>query len=746
MMSIMNRRDFLKVGSKIGGGLMVSIYLPAYGKSITSDQTVADIEFNKFISIDTNGEITIMLTKHEMGQGTGTAIPTIIADELEADWSKIKIKQATYDPKYTWLEMGTTGGSGSIARTWDAVRTAGAATKALLKQAAANAWGVDPIVLEVKKSYVTNRVTNQTFRFGELAEEAAKLTIPKDIDLKKPGEYVYVGKSVKNRITKDVVSGNMKYGIDMDISGMVYASIERCPIYKGRIKNYDDSEVKKVKGVLDVFPIAIPQKIKDRLHPIMGYVYDGIAIVASSTWVAFKARKLLRVEWDGGENANRDIASLNDDMGALKDSPSLMSMDLGDVGPCFQNPENTILEMEYNTPYQTHAVMEPLNATAHFQDDICEIWVGIQDPEKTIDNVSKALEIPKEKINIHVLKSGGSFGRRYAADTSIEAAFISKKIRKPVKLTWTREDEIKNDHCQPYLKNYMTAAITPKKSVEAIENQAICTIDYAVWSTKWDHYYAFPNIRCHRSTVPALLQYGAWRSVGEHSAALSKECFVDELAHNLGKDPLDYRLELLSHEVDWGDPKEMSQVAIERMLPRKKLLRQRQIEVLSYIKANGLWSKEEFYGRGKGLAMMCFGDTVCAEIAEVTMEGEFGYRVDKITAVVHCGMVINPHFGKGQIEGSIIWALSAVKYGGVEIENGAIQRSNFHDNKVLRIDELPKIEVIFMESDERPSGLGEPGTPPLAPAVLNAIFNACGKRIRKIPVTKEDLVESTSKI
>ncbi|MEM9075735.1 MAG: molybdopterin cofactor-binding domain-containing protein [Bacteroidota bacterium] len=743
---MMNRRDFLRVGSKVGGGLVVSICLPAYGKFISSNRFITDIEFNKFISIDTNGEITIMLTKHEMGQGTGTTIPTIIADELDADWSKIRIEQAFYDPKYTWLEMGTTGGSGSIARTWDAVRTAGATTKALLKQAAANKWGVDPIILEVNNSKVTNRVTNRTFGFGELAKEAAKISIPENVVLKKPGGYVYVGKSVKNRITKDVVSGNMRYGIDMDVPGMVYASIERCPIYGGRIKNYDDTEVRKIEGVIDVFPIAIPQKIKDSLHSIIGYVYDGVVIVASSTWIAIKARKRLKVEWDGGENANRSIESLNEDMAALKDSPAFMSMDLGNVGPCFQNTENKILEMEYNTPYQTHAVMEPLNATAHFQDDVCEIWVGIQDPEKTINNVSKALRIPEEKVKIHVLKSGGSFGRRYAADTSIEAAFISKKIGRPVKLTWTREDEIKNDHCQPYLKNYMKAAITPDKSVVAIENQAICTINYAVWSTKWDHYYAFPNIRCYRSKVPTLLQYGAWRSVGEHSAALSKECFIDELAHYLGKDPLDYRLELLSHEVDWGDPKEIPQGAIERMLARKKLLRERQIEVLSYIKADGLWSNETLDGGGKGLAMMCFGDTVCAEIAEVAMEGELGYTVDKITAVVHCGMVINPHFGRGQIEGSIIWALSAVKYGGVEIENGAIQRSNFHDNKVLRMDELPEIEIIFIESDERPSGLGEPGTPPLAPAVLNAIFDACGKRVRKIPVAKEDLIESINSI
>ncbi|PKV49085.1 isoquinoline 1-oxidoreductase beta subunit [Aquimarina sp. MAR_2010_214] len=736
------RRSFLKVSGKVGGGLVLSLAFPSYGKINAFNLEQKEIEFNNFISIDTNGEITIMLTKHEMGQGTGTSIPTIIADELEADWAKVKIQQVDYSPKYTWQEMGTTGGSGSISRTWDSIRMAGATTKELLKQAAAKKWGVDPLVLEVKNSFITNLVTDETIEFGELAEIASQLPIPTEILLKKPEEYRYIGKPMKNRITKNVISGKAKYGIDMDIPGMVYASIEKCPIYKGKLKNYDDTEAKKIEGVLDIFPIVLSEQIKGILNPVLGYVNEGIVVVAISTWIAFKARKLLKVEWDGGENESRSVASLNNNMQAVKDTPSQMTMDLGNVEESFTKSENKILEMEYDNPYQAHALMEPLNATADFRNDICEIWVGTQDAEQTISEVAKVLEIPSEKVVIHVLNSGGSFGRRYHADTSIEAAFISRKIKKPVKITWTREDEIRNDHFQPYLKNYLKAAITPKKSVEALENRGICTVDYVTWSEKWEHYYAFPNIRCYRTMVPTLLHEGAWRSVGEHSAALSKECFVDELAHELQKDPLEYRIELLSHEVDWGDPKTMSDWAIKHMLPKKKLLRQRQLDILSYIKKSDLWSKETIKGKGKGFAIANFGNTVCAEIAEVTMHEEFGFIVDKVTAIVHCGMVINPHFGKGQIEGSIIWALSAVKYGGVEVENGIVQRNNFHNNKVLRMDELPEIEVVFIKSDERPSGLGEPGTPPLAPAVLNAIFSASGKRIRKIPVTKYDLYEA----
>lgn len=738
------RRNFLKVSGKAGGGLIISFSLPIYGNKNEVNLNGEEVEFNKFISIDATGEITIMLTKHEMGQGTGTSIPTIIADELDADWAKIKIKKVNYSPKYTWHEMGTTGGSGSISRTWDSIRMAGATTRELLRQAAANKWGVDPIVLEVKNSFITNLVTEEKLEFGELAEAASILPIPNEVILKKPEEYRYIGKPIKNRMTKGVISGNAKYGMDMDIPGMVYSSIEKCPIYKGKLKNYDDTAAKQIDGVLDIFPIQLSEQIKSELNPVLGYVDEGVVVVATSTWIAFKARKLLRIEWDGGQNKSRSMATLNNDMEAVKDSPNLMTMDLGNVEEGFANSNNEIFEMEYDNPYQAHALMEPLNATAHFYNDSCEIWVGTQDAEKTIGEVAKILELPKEKVVVHMLDSGGSFGRRFHADTSIEAAFISRKVNKPVKVIWTREDEIRNDHFQPYLKNYLRAAITPEKSVVGIENRAISTVDYVTWSEKWEHYYAFPNIRCYRTMVPTLLHEGAWRSVGEHSAALSKECFVDELAHKLHKDPLDYRIELLSHEVDWGDPKDMPDWAINYMLPRKKLLRQRKLDILFHIKENGLWPKESPKGKGTGLAITNFGPTVCAEIAEVTMDEEFGFTVDKVTAIVHCGMVINPHFGKGQIEGSIIWALSALKYGGMEVEEGVVQRSNFHNNKVLRMDELPEIEVIFIKSDERPSGLGEPGTPPLAPAVLNAIFNASGKRIRKIPVTKDDLYEAKS--
>jgi len=310
-----------------------------------------------------------------------------------------------------------------------------------------------------------------------------------------------------------------------------------------------------------------------------------------------------------------------------------------------------------------------------------------------------------------------------------------------VKLTWTREDEIMYDHFHPYQRNYFKAAITPEKDVSAIENKAVKSIEYVPgWADKWDQTYYFTNIRTHFKYIPSILPQGPWRSVGEHSSCLGKECFIDELAHKVLKDPLDYRIELLSREVDMGDPSTFPDWVKQYVLPDQKIVKDRLLKVLEYVKINGLWDKEMPEGKGKGFAIENFGKTVCAQIAEVSMEDpDYGFRVDKITAIVHCGMVINPHFGRGQIEGSIIWALSALKYGGLEVENGVVMRDNFHNNKVVRMDDSPEIDVIFIDSNDNPSGLGEPGTPPLAPAVLNAIFNASGKRIRKIPVTREDI-------
>lgn len=732
---MISRRNFIKVSGLAGGGLMMSLSIPVIGETGIINSIKDSFTLNKFLTIEKNGNLIFHLTKHEMGQGTGTGIPMIFADELGADWSKVIIKNADYDQKFGWEEMGTTGGSGSIERIWDSIRKAGAMVRELLKQAAANHWGVEKDILIVKNSYVINPISNKKLEFGKLAEAASVLTVPENVLLKDIKDYVYIGKSIKNRITKEIIVGKGGFGIDMDLPEMVYATIKRCPVYKGKLKNYDDKEARNIDGVLEVFPIVFPKPIDTTQ-----YVPEGVVVVANSTWNAFKGCKQLKVEWDYGENAGKSMTGFENEMTSAKDTGRLI-VDIGAIESEFKNPENEILEAEYNNPHQAHALMEPLNATAHYKADSCEIWVGTQDGGIVNTEVAKVIQLPTDKVIVHVLNSGGSFGRRYHVDSSMEAAFISKKVNKPVKLTWTREDEIMFDHFHPYQRNYFKAVITPGKEALAFENKAVKSLEYVPgWADKWDQPYYFPNIRTYFQYVPNILPQGPWRSVGEHSSCLGKECFIDELAHKVLKDPVDYRIELLSKEVDMGDPSNFPDWVKQYILPDQKIVKDRLLKVMEYIKINGLWDKDMPEGRGKGFAIENFGQTVCAQIAEVNMEDpDHGFRVDKITAIVHCGMVINPHFGRGQIEGSIIWALSALKYGGLEVENGVVMRDNFHNNKVIRMDESPEIEVIFIDSSDKPSGLGEPGTPPLAPAVLNAIFNASGKRIRKLPVTRDDI-------
>ena len=736
---MISRRNFIKVSSLSGGGLALSIAFPASSATNTAGINVENaveskIELNKFLSIAPNGQITIMLTKHEMGQGVKTAIPMILADELCADWSKVIIKNADYDKKYTFQEMGGTGGSGSVRHMWDAIRQAGATAREMLKLAAAEEWKISANTLRAENSFIINPVTNKRLDYGKLAETASKVTVPEKVRLKTAMEFVYIGKPLKSKQTAKVTRGESVYGIDVNIPGMLYASIEKCPVFNGKLVSFNAEKAKKVEGVIDVFPLPLTQDIKDIQH-----VQEGVVVIASSTWAAFKGREKLTVEWDYGEHGNNNATSFQNIIKKAKPNAT-EHFEIGDVDAEFNNKKNTVITADYYNPYQAHALMEPINATASVIGGKCEIWVGAQNGSKVNNDLAKVLGIPNDDITVHIMDSGGSFGRRYKVDSSIEAALASKKIATPVKLTWTREDEVMHDLYHRPQKNYFKAAISPQGTVTAVENIGVSPNGDSAGTGRWDQHYYFPNIRTQSSKINGMLAEGAWRSVGEHRAALSKECFIDELAHATSKDPLEFRIELIAKEVNLGDVDALPGWVKEHMLPVRGKVKERYASVLNFIKTKKYWEKAKANQHGVGLAINSFNDTVCAEIAEVELDdSEFGFSVKKVTAFIDCGLVVNPLHAKGQVEGAIIWALSALKYGGLEIEKGMVQRSNFHNNRVLRIDETPEIDVVFIPSQQAPAGLGEPGTPPLAPAVLNAYFNASGKRIRSMPLIKNQL-------
>jgi isoquinoline 1-oxidoreductase beta subunit len=721
------RRNFLKVSALAGGGFAMAIAMPASSGIMNTASAASSFDLGAYLNIDTAGNITFLLTKHEMGQGSGTGLPMILADELGADWSKLTLKRSDYTPKFSGREMGTTGGSSTIMKMWDVLRQAGATTREMFKATAAKRWGVSPEGLQVENGFVVN-ANGEKLGFGELAEEASQQEIPTDVKLKAPSEFKYIGQPVKNLITDEVVSGKANYGINTEVEGMVYAAIERCPVYKGKLVSFDDTEARKVTGVIDVIPVPTIEPVEAGQH-----VQEGVAVIATSTWSAFKAKKLLRIEWDNGENGNESIDSL---LGRMESPEYTESYKKGEFDKLSTTEGYELVEAEYDNPYQAHALMEPINATAHFKGDSCEVWVGTQSGERVAAEVQKITGLSKEKITVHVLNSGGSFGRRYYSDSSMEVAYLTKVLNKPVKLTWSREDEIAHDYFHPYQRSTHKAIISPDKKVVGWYAGLVRTEEYFTGANAWEIPYQFDHISTETNYAGSIVHVGAWRSVGEHSSSLGKECFIDELAIKLNKDPLELRLELLEGEIV---PEGTDDFAL-RIAAYRKSVGDRYKAVLNTIKKKGLW-KPAPAGKGIGLAIENFSRTVCAHIVEVSLDNSYnGFRVDKVTSVVHCGTVVNPHFGRGQIEGSIIWALSAAKYGGVEVKDGRVQRDNFHDNLLLRIDETPELDVHFIESDEPPSGLGEPGTPPLAPALLNALFNATGKRIRKIPVVKADLL------
>ncbi|MEP2026437.1 MAG: molybdopterin cofactor-binding domain-containing protein [Reichenbachiella sp.] len=735
-----SRRDFLKVSTLAGGGLMLTMTIPGMAKLVQNGSENGLNELNHFLSIDLEGNVIFQLTAHEMGQGSGTGLPMILAEELGADWSKVKIERAGYDKKFIGVIRETTGGSGTIQDHWDLMRRMGATAREMLKSAAADQWQKAKDQLTVDNGFVLETGTDRKLSFGELAAAASKLEVPEEVEFKKPVDFKIVGKPVRNLITDQVVVGDGNYGINMDLPDMVYASIEKCPVYKGKLQSFDDSEALKVNGVTQVFAMPALEPAED-----MNHIQEGVVVIATSTWAAFKGRKALKVTWDLGENVTNSNQKIEEQFAKAGEQFENPVYSQGNYNKMKKEEGVSEIEATYINPHQAHALMEPMNATAHYNGDTCQLWVGTQNASSVVLNVAKAVDIPDDKIKVHTQNSGGSFGRRYYPDTSIEAAYISKQIQKPVKLTWSREDGIQHDYFHPYQESRFSALLKDNHFV-GMEVKLIKTVPYGSGDHLWEQPYYVEHLDTYLKAVDGLVHQGAWRSVQVHSSSMGKECFIDEVAVELGKDPVAFRQELLAKEIEtvkFNRPTRPGQQPFDEIVKEfRTTLRKNYRSVLSYIGEHQLWEKAKSPGIGRGFAMEdFFANTVCAHIVEVEKDdSDWGIHIKKITSVLDCGIVVNPHFGRGQVEGSIVWALSALKYGGIDIKKGVVQQSNFHNNKLLRIDEVPEIEVHFVPSEEPPTGLGEPATPPLAPAVLNAIFDATGKRIRKLPVKREDIL------
>ncbi len=713
-----SRREFLQAGL----GLTLGIYLAprfAFAGMESDSATSAAFEPNAFVRIGTDNTVTVISKHLEMGEGTYTGLSTLVAEELDAAWEQVRVEGAPADAKrYANLFLGIqlTGGSAAIANSFEQMRQAGAAARAMLVSAAAERWHVPANTVTVHQGVVMHAQSKRQATFGELAEAAAKLPVPEKVALKDPGQFVYIGKRFPRKDTRAKITGTAIYTQDIKLPGMLVAVVAHPPLFGARVKSFDAGRTKAVKGVMDV--VAVP---------------SGVAVLAADFWTAKKGRDLLSVQWDESGALRLSTSEIFDQYRDLAAKPGTIARNDGNVEQALAQAA-TRLEAEYEFPYLAHAAMEPLNCVAKITAEGCEIWNGEQSQTSDQHAVAAVLGIKPEQVKINMLYAGGSYGRRASKDSDyvVEAVQIAKAIggRAPVKLVWTREDDMRAGHYRPMYLHRVAGGLDEKGNLVAwkqrIVGQSIMAgtgfesrmvkngIDATSVEGAHNLPYAIPNfmLDLHSPKLQVPVQW--WRSVGSTHTAFVAETFIDEAAHAAGKDPVEFRrvllarhprhlgvLELAANKAGWGSP-------------------------LAVGKA---WEK-----RGRGIAVHKSFNTDVAEVAEVTVRPGGSFSVDRVVCAVDCGLAVNPDVIRAQIEGGMGFGLSAALYGQITLRHGEVEQSSFPDYPVVRMNEMPKVEVYIVESPEKPTGVGEPGVPPIAPAVANALFAASGQRLRKLPL------------
>ena len=703
---------------------------------------------NIWLGIEPDGSVIIVASRSEMGCGSRTAVPLILADELEADWKRVRLTQAIGDTKYG--EQGTDG-SHSIRDLFEAMRQAGATARAMLEQAAARQWEVPPAECRGELHDVVHKPTGRKLGYGELATAASRLPVPSKDSLKfKPrGEWRYIGKSTSLFDLQDICTGKAIYGMDAHMPGMLYASIERPPVLGGKLKSVDDSESLKVRGVKKTYVID-PFKPPHLFQPL-----GGVAVLADNTWAAFQGREKLKVEWEHGSNTVFNSVDFRRELEASARQPGKVVRNVGDVDAEFAGG-GKIIEASYYTPLLAHASMETPVAVADYRDGKVTTWTCTQNPQEVQNTVANVLGIKKEDVTCHVTLLGGGFGRKSKPDYVAEAAVLSKKAGTPVKLVWKREDDIKLDYYHTVAAMYLKAAVGPEGLPTAwLHRSAFPPIGstYAVNTTYsepnemglgWtDLPFAIPNHRAENGPGTAHVRIGWLRSVANIYHSFAIHSFVDELAHAAGRDPLEYLLALLGPDrvVDRKSlPAEFPNYGAPYETYPIDIARHRRVIQLAAEKSG--WGRHPVgKGEGMGLAVHRSFLTYVATVVRVELNEQGRVRIRQVDTALDAGTIVNRDTVMNQFEGAAVFGTSLAFFGEITAKGGIIDQSNFHDYSVCRIDEAPeKINIHIVESEAPPAGVGEPGVPPFAPALCNAIFAATGKRIRELPLSKAKLV------
>ncbi|MDD5250837.1 MAG: xanthine dehydrogenase family protein molybdopterin-binding subunit [Rhodocyclaceae bacterium] len=709
-----SRRDFLKASA----GLTLAFYLPS-GIAAKAGGA-ASFAPNAFVRIGSDDSVTIVAKHLEMGQGTYTGLPTLVAEELDADWAQLRVEGAPADAKrynnLLWGKMQGTGGSSAIANSFEQMRRAGATARAMLVAAAAQRWQVPAAAITVRRGVVMHTASGRTARFGELAAAAAQLPVPEQVTLKSPQDFVYIGKRVPRTDSKSKTHGTAMYTQDVQLPGMLVALVAHPPRFGGKVKSFDAARTKAVRGVVDV--VAVP---------------SGVAVLGRDFWSAKRGRDVLKVVWDEAAAFRLGTPEIVSRYQALLDQPGIVARKDGDAAAALAGAAKR-LTADYSFPFLAHAAMEPLNCVIRAGADLCEVWNGEQFQTGDQDNIAAVLGIKPEQVWINMLYAGGSFGRRANphSDYLVEAAQIAKAIRgrAPVKLVWTREDDMHGGYYRPLylhrLAGGLDAGGRPVAWSQRIVGQSIqagTAFESAMVKAGVDRTsvegaanlpYAIPNISVdlHSPKLGVPVQW--WRSVGSTHTAFAVETFIDELAHAAGKDAVQFRRALLAQHA-------------------------RHLGVLELAANQAGWGSALAPGkagekRGRGIAVHESFNTFVAQVAEVTVRPDGGFGVDRVVCAVDCGIAVNPDVISAQMEGGIGFGLAAALYGEITLKDGVVEESNFPDYPLLRINEMPQVEVHVVASAEKPTGVGEPGVPVIAPAVANALFAATGQRLCKLPL------------
>ena len=713
-MTAISRRNFIKTSGTATLGLWFGI---SFLEGCVAKKSIAGANnFTPYILVDSDNNITIYNIKPEMGQGTFQSIPSLIAEEFEVSLDQVKILNSNGEKAFGPHQSA--GGSSSVRGSYNELRKVGASAKEMLVTAAAAKWGANASDCYAENGKVFHRPSNKSFTYGELIEEASKLDAPKDPKLKDPKDFKLLGKSVPRPDVPMKVSGTAVFGIDAEVPGMLYASVQRCPVIGGTLKSFEAGEAMKVPGVV---------KVVEAERKVGKYSYVGVAVVANSLWAALKARKALKIDWNNNGFETFNSTDFEKKLHSLGNEEGVIDKQIGSVNNVTASAANTI-EAFYETPVVAHSTMEPMNCTVRASADKLEIWASTQVSSSVTGekdgNLPALTGYKPENVTFHESFVGGGFGRRLYLDFMVEAVNIAKQIDKPVKVIWSREDTTQFGPFRPMTFSKLKGAVSNDGKLISFEHKVISPSLHNSANDKFDKTkvdgsmvegigtqdYEIPNLETSYVFADYHVPVCAWRSVTSSTLAFAHECFIDELAHQAKKDPMDFRLQMLPQSSDTR-------------------------RVIEKLKEFSNWNTPLPAGKGRGVAQWLFFAGLCAQVVEVSY-AQNKIKVDKVYAVIDLGTVVNPDNVKNQVEGAIIMALTAATKPGITLADGKVQQANFDTAPVLRINETPpEINVLILaEGGEKIKGVGEPGLPPFAPALGNAIFAATGKRIRKLPV------------